>query len=299
MIENQTEDHLLSRYSTFKIGGIAKRLLLCNSTEDIQRTIYPSKQNELSWVIVGNGSNILFGDEGFPGLVIKLGKNFKNAIFHEKTVEVGAGVLLPTLSRHFLAKGWGGFEFMCGIPGTIGGAVRMNAGTRQGEIKNHFVSADVLSPSGEMCSISLEEMKFGHRTSCLASTRDIVLSVKFRCPYLDSRAHIKEKIKQIITERRKKQPKIKRNCGSVFKRPLGGKPAGWYIDQAGLKGLRVGGAMVAHEHANWIVNLGDAKAADVKQLIQRVQKEVFEQFGVLLEREVIYIPEDIVGVEYG
>jgi UDP-N-acetylmuramate dehydrogenase len=136
-------------------------------------------------------------------------------------------------------------------------------------------------------------MDFSHRHSMLAKTRDIVLSVRLKLPYLGKPENIKEKIKKIIAGRRAKQPKIKRNCGSVFKKPPGGKPAGWYIDQARLKGLRIGDAMVAQEHANWILNLGNAKAAQVKALISKIQDEVMKKFDVSLEREVIYVPEDI------
>lgn len=282
-------------YTTFKIGGMASYFSVGTSIEDVFRAIIWCKQHNLPWFILGNGSNILVADEGFPGLVIKLGRDFKKVIFGGNIVDVGAGVLLPALSRHFLAKRWGGFEFMCGIPGSIGGAVRMNAGTRQGEIKNHFISATVLAPDGSVWTMTREEMDFSHRHSCLAESRDIVLSARFKLPYLDKPEHIKKKIKLIIADRCGKQPKIKRNCGSVFKRPPGGKSAGWYIAQAGFKGLRMGDAMVAHEHANWIINLGRAKASDVKNLIQHLRKEVFNKFQISLNREVIYVPEDILG----
>lgn len=285
----------MKNYTTFKIGGMASYFSVGTSIEDIFRVVTWCKQRNLPWFILGNGSNILVADEGFPGLVIKLGRDFKKVIFGGNIVDVGAGVLLPALSRHFLSKGWGGFEFMCGIPGSIGGAVRMNAGTRQGEIKDYFISATVLAPDGSVWNITREETDFSHRHSCLAESRDIILSARFKLPYLDKPEHIKKKIKQIIADRSEKQPKIKRNCGSVFKRPPGGKPAGWYIAQTGLKGLRMGDAMVAHEHANWIVNLGRAKASDVKNLIQHLRKDVFNKFKISLEREVIYVPEDILG----
>jgi UDP-N-acetylmuramate dehydrogenase len=208
-------------------------------------------------------------------------------------VEAGGGAPMPALSSHCLSKGWGGFEFMCGIPGTMGGGVRMNAGTRDGEIKDHFISATVLSTDRNVRVVGKDEMSFSHRHSMLANTRDIVLSVRLKLPYLDKPENVKEKIKKIIASRRSKQPKIKRNCGSVFKKPPGGKSAGWFIDQAGLKGLRIGDTMVAHEHANWILNLGNAKAEQVKELISKIQDEVMKKFGVSLEREVIYVPEDI------
>jgi len=287
----------IDQYTTFKIGGSAQYFSSCNTVNEIQKALSWCEQQGLPWFILGNGSNILIADEGFPGLVLKLGHGFKAVSFSQNSVEVGGGVLLPALSRHFLSRGWGGFEFMCGIPGTIGGAVRMNAGTRDGEIKDHFISAKVLSPDGSVKVVGKEEMDFSHRHSALETTRDIVLSARLKLPYSENPENIKEKIKKIISSRRAKQPKIKRNCGSVFKKPPGGKPAGWYIDHAGLKGLRIGGAMVAHEHANWILNLGNARAEDVKALISRIQYEVMKKFDVSLEREVIYVPEDILGFE--
>lgn len=284
----------IKEFTTYKIGGCAKHMINCNSPKELQSCLYSLvKEKNLPWFILGNGSNILVSDEGFPGVVIKLGGEFKKVVFDEDTVNAGGGVLLPTLSRHCLSRGWGGFEFMCGIPGTIGGAIRMNAGTRQGEIKDNFVSATVLTPGGEMKVLSKKDMNFSHRHSKLAGSRDIVLSATFAKPYASDKVDIQKKIKEIIAARRQKQPRNKKNCGSVFKRPSGGKPAGWYIDQAGLKGYQVGDAMVAHEHANWIVNTGNASARDVRDIIAHVQEKVFLKFGIMLVREVIFVPEDI------
>jgi len=282
----------MDQYTTYKIGGSARYFFSCNTVNGIQKALSWCDEQSLPWFILGNGSNILIADKGFAGLVIKLSRGFKAFSFAQDTVEVGGGALMPALSSHCLSKGWGGFEFMCGIPGTIGGGVRMNAGTRDGEIKDHFISAIVQSPNGNVNVVGKDDMNFSHRHSMLANTRDIVLSVRLKLSYPDKPENIKEKIKKIIAIRRAKQPKIKRNCGFVFKKPPGGKPAGWYIDQAGLKGLRIGDAMVAHEHANWILNLGNAKADQVKALISKIQDEVMKKFGVSLEREVIYVPED-------
>lgn len=286
-------NYRLASHTTYRIGGPARYFSTCNSTDEIQEDIFFASKRNLPWFILGNGSNIIVSDEGFPGLVIKLGGNFKEVSFNEDTVEIGAGVLLPSLIKHFMPKGWGGFEFMCGIPGTIGGAARINAGTRQGEIKDNFISATILTPAGEIKTITKDAMNFSHRHSKLAETRDIVLSATFAKPYDSEKTSIDKKIKAIIKSRRDKQPKNHRNCGSVFKNPPGEKPVGWYIEQAGLKGAQIGGAMVAREHANWIVNLGSARSEHVKSLISMIQEEVFKRFGVSLEREIIYIPEDL------
>lgn len=283
----------ISEFTTFKIGGPANHFAVCDTIEELQKAVASSQFQGLPWFVLGNGSNILVSDDGFPGQVIKLSGDFQGVVFGQDSVQVGAGVILPGLSSCGLAKGWGGFEFMCGIPGTIGGAVRINAGTKQGEIKDHIISATVLTPAGEIKTLNKQELGFSYRHSKLVETSDIVLSATFAKPYVTDKAVIQEKIKEIIACRRQKQPRIKRNCGSVFKSPPGGKPAGWYIDQVGLKGFRIGDAMIAHEHANWIVNLGNARAVDVKAIISLVQETVFQKFGVMLEREVIYVPEDI------
>ena len=286
----------IQKYTTYKIAGYAKHMIKCDSINELQSCFLSQvKIKNLPWFLIGNGSNILVSDEGFPGVVIKLGGDFKKVVFDDDTVRAGGGVLLPALNRHCLSRGWGGFEFMCGIPGTIGGAVRMNAGTKQGEIKDHFVSATVLTPGGEIKQLLKKDLAFSHRHSMLVGSRDIVLSAMFAKPYISNKADIQKKIKEIIAARRQKQPRNKKNCGSVFKSPPGGKPAGWYIDQAGLKGFQVGDAMIAHEHANWIVNLGNATAKDVKAVISHIQNIVFQKFGIMLEREVIYVPEDILG----
>jgi UDP-N-acetylmuramate dehydrogenase len=287
------EKMLLATHTTFKIGGPARYVSVCNTTDELNAALSWCQQNGVPWFILGNGSNILVADEGFPGQVIKLGQGFKEITFYEDFAEVGGGVLLPALSRQMLAIGWGGFEFMCDIPGTIGGGVRMNAGTKQGEIKDYFVSAAVLTPSGDIKELSKLDLGFGHRCSRLSESRDIVLSATFAKPFASDKETIKKKIKEIIADRRRKQPRNKKNCGSVFNRPAGGKPAGWYIDKAGFKGYQIGDAMVAYEHANWIVNLGNATANDVKTIIRHIQETVFKKFGIALEREVIYVPEDI------
>lgn len=289
MLKNMT----IKEYTTFKIGGLARYFSACNSIEDFHDAVTWCKDRDLPWFILGNGSNILVSDDGFPGLVIKLCGDFKKVVFNENTVEAGAGVLLPVLSRLFLAKEWGGFEFMCGIPGTIGGAVRINAGTKQGEIKDNFISAMILTPGGEIRSVPKQEMEFAYRHSCLASTRDIILSASFSPPCFTDRDSIREKIKEIIASRRQKQPQNKRNCGSVFKSFPGQKPASWHLEKIGMKGMMIGDAMVANEHANWIVNIGRARSEDVKKLIKIGQKRVFAEYGIQLEREVIYLPEDM------
>lgn len=286
---------LTKNLTTFKIGGPVKYFKECETHDDLLSTIAWSLETSIPYLIIGNGSNILISDSGFEGLIIKLCGDFKKVAFFKDTVEAGAGIMLPALSRKFIQNSWGGFEFMCGIPGTVGGAVRINAGTKQGEIKDQFLYANILGHQGKTKIITKVEMNFSHRYSVLSKTNDIVLSAVFKKKYTSDKQTIIRNIKKIIIDRRQSQPSLKKNCGSVFKNPPNGKPAWWYIENAGLKGTRIGGAMVAYEHANWIVNLGDAKAVNVKSLIQFIQSVVFSEFGITLERELIFIPEDLYG----
>ena len=187
--------------------------------------------------------------------------------------------------------------FMGVIPGTVGGAVRMNAGTlEEGEIKDHFLNAQVLDPqTGELETCALEDMQFEYRKCALSQSRKILLQVTFSLPLIREKyqGEAREIINSILAIRRRKHPEIPLNFGSTFKRPAGGKPPGWYLEHVGMKGMRSGGAMVAVEHANWILNMGNATSQDVKILISEGQKRIFEEFGINLEREVIYLPEDM------
>jgi len=292
MIQAVYNYSLLNR-TTFKIGGSARYFISCSSVEELHKSIEWCKCEGLPWFVLGGGSNILVSDDGFPGLVIRLNGVFKEINFGRDIVQVGAAVLLPVLSRHFMENQWCGFEFMCDIPGTVGGAVRINAGTKEGEIMDHFVSAMILAPNGDLRSISQEEMDFSCRHTSLSDTKAIILSARFALVSKAEKGRIYEKMEQIMARRRQKQPRNRRNCGSIFKSNPGKTSPGWYIEQAGLKGVRVGEVMVANEHANWIVNLGKARAEHVKSLIEKIQTQVFREFGVRLEREVIYVPEDV------
>jgi UDP-N-acetylmuramate dehydrogenase len=241
------------------------------------------------------GSNVLVSDDGVPGLVIKLGKGFKRIEVDEAKgmISVGGGCPLPRLGMTLMKQGIAEFEYMCVIPGTVGAAVRINAGTKEGEIKDKFISADILMPDLRIINLSKGDIRFSYRHSDLIENRGIVLSARFQIGGRESPEGIQKRIKEIIAKRKSKQPENPRNCGSIFKNPNGEKPAGWYIEQAGLKSMRKGDAQIATEHANWIVNLGKATAADVKYLIHYAQEKVFDKFGIELIREMIYVPEDI------
>lgn len=286
----------LAGFTTYRIGGSASFFAEPETVADLMAVLGWARANGVDWFIIGGGSNILIADDGFPGLVIKLGRSFQAYSIDEENgiVTAGAATLLPLLGRDLLRKGWDGFIFMCVIPGTVGGAVSMNAGTtNEGEIRDQFLSADVLTEDLVVKSLSSYDLNFDYRYSSILKSRNIILSAKFKLEKQVGNDFLEMKLAKVSRKRKSVQPSVARNCGSVFKKPSSGESAGWYIERAGLKGHRIGDAQVAPEHANWIVNLNNAKAADVKNLIMLCQNLVYEKFDVRLEREVIILPDDI------
>ncbi len=287
----------LGSRATFRIGGPAKYFFVADSLDELCESLQWAKDNGLPWFLLGRGSNILVSDDGFSGLVVSLGKNFQEINFSKdgRLLTAGGGCALSKVGGILANKGWAGFEFMCVIPGTVGAAVRINAGTgREGEIKDGFHSAEILTPDLEIKTFSENGLNFSYRYSDLIKKGGIVLKASFRLENKKPSDTINKKLTKIAQKRKQNQPGNVKNCGSVFRNPDGEKAAGWYIEQAGLKGMRIGGAQVAPEHANWIVNLGDSTADDVKKIIHHIQKMVLAKFGFALEREVIYIPEDLI-----
>jgi len=286
----------LHSLTTFRIGGPARYFFTAHNEEELCHAIRWARAAGIPVFILGKGSNVLIADEGFHGLVIVLAGVFRSIDFDEQNgiVTAGAGASLVRLGNVLEERGWGGLEYMCCIPGTVGGAVYMNAGTKTGEIRDSFLDARIMTPYGEVKQFSAADMVFGHRTSSLRLSRNILLSARFRLTTRDLSAAIRERIRTQIQERNAKQPRNPRNCGSVFKSDANGVPAWKYIEGAGLRGLRVGDAMIAEEHANWIVNAGQATARDVKRLIKRIEDAVVEKFAVCLERELIIIPDDLI-----
>jgi UDP-N-acetylmuramate dehydrogenase len=292
-------NYSLKYLNTVRIGGSALYFSAPSTLSELKEILDFSITRNLQFYILGNGSNVLINDHDFNGVVIKLCGKFKEIIFHENdgTVTCGAGAFLMKLGNKIAERGCTGCSYMGVIPGTIGGAVRMNAGTlEEGEIKDHFLNAQVLDPqTGGLETYAAEDMQFAYRKCALSQSRKILLQVTFSLPLLREKypGEAGEIINNILATRRLKHPKIPLNFGSTFKRPLDGKPPGWYLEQVGMKGMRSGGAMVAEEHANWILNMGNATSQDVKNLISESKRRVFEKFGIYLEREVIYLPEDI------
>jgi UDP-N-acetylmuramate dehydrogenase len=285
----------LSEYTTYGIGGETQFFFSARTEEQLIEVLKWAKREGFPYFILGAGSNVLISDQGFPGLVVKLTGEFEQVEIDEgrRMVIAGGGAKVSSLGHQLIEKGWAGFEFMAVLPGTVGGAVKMNAGTKEGEIKDFLTKVQILHPPFfKKKVVKKEELKLSYRTSELKAS-EIILSAQFKLVRREKVSFLKERVKKMLAQRRRQHPKEGKNCGSVFKNPLGPYSAGWYIEQAGLKGKKIGQAQVSPKHANWIVNLGGARAKEVKTLINYLQKKVEERFGVKLEREVIYIPEDI------
>ena len=279
------ENEPLSSHSTMRVGGPARLAAFPTNAEELAALIRRAKEIGVRYVIVGNASNILFSDEGFDGLVI-FTTAMRRVVWNGTTVIADCGASLTGLAAAATKRGLSGLEFAFGIPGTIGGAVYMNAGAYGSQISAVLTKSTYLR-DGEIRERSAEDHLFGYRTSVYRSNSDIVLSAEFALTAGDPAA-IAEKAAQNMESRRSKQPLEFPNAGSVFKRPEGAFP-GALVEQAGLKGFRIGGAEFSEKHANFIVNRDHATADDILRLTETAQQEVYKRFGILLETEIIYI----------
>lgn len=282
-------DEKLSEYVNFKVGGPADILLIPNSKEQVIKSIKICKENNIPFYLIGNGSNILVRDGGFRGVVLSL-KNVKNIYVDGEKIEAECGVMLKEVSDKAIENSLTGFEFACGIPGTIGGAVFMNAGAYDGEIKNVIKEAEVLDRDGNIKVLSKEELELGYRTSKVMKDNLVVISATFELTKGD-KEKIRERVNELTEKRESKQPLEYPSAGSTFKRPEG-YFAGKLIQDAGLKGASLGGAAVSEKHSGFVINKDGATAEDVLNLIAHVQNEVKKQFGVELHTEVRIIGED-------
>ena len=280
------ENEPLSSHSTMRVGGPAALAAFPTNRSELSELIRTAKANNIRHIIVGNASNILFSDRGFDGLAI-FTTAMRNTVWNGTSVTADCGASLTGLSAAATKKGLSGLEFAFGIPGTIGGAVYMNAGAYGSQISAVLTSSEYLTRDGEILTRNAEDHKFGYRTSIYRSTDDIILSAEFTLLPGDPE-EIAAKAKKNMDSRRSKQPLEFPNAGSVFKRPEGAFP-GALIEEAGLKGLRIGGAEISEKHANFIVNKGNATADDILRLTETAQNKVYQKFGILLETEIIYI----------
>lgn len=280
------KDESMRLHTTFKTGGNAE-VLVQPAAEELMRVIELCNCYQEPWIVIGNGSNLLVSDEGIAGVVIEIGKYQSEIAIRDDMMVAQAGALMSTVAKQAASEGLTGLEFASGIPGTIGGAVVMNAGAYGGEIKDVLKYAAVLTPEGEVVKMTAEQLELSYRHSNIPEKGYIVLAVMLQLAKGDLEA-IAEKMQELKEQRVTKQPLEFPSAGSTFKRPEG-HFAGKLIQDAGLRGYRVGGAQVSEKHCGFVINCGDATSADIAALIRDVQAKVKDAFGVQLETEVKFI----------
>ena len=287
--ENVIVDAEMKNYVHFRVGGPADILLIPENKDQVVKTIEICKNNNIPYFVVGNGSNLLVRDGGIKGVVIKFNE-VKNITVQGEVIEAECGAMLKDVSNEALKSSLAGFEFACGIPGTIGGAVFMNAGAYDGEIAHVIESAEVIDNNGEIKVLSKDELELGYRSSVVMKKNYIVLSARFKLKHGEVRK-IKEIVEDLTNKRESKQPLEYPSAGSTFKRPVG-YYAGKLIQDAGLKGYVIGGAAVSEKHSGFVINKSNATAKDILDLIAHIQNEVKDKFDVELHPEVRIIGED-------
>ena len=288
--ENDSKiDEKLSSYVNFKVGGPADILLIPKSKEQVIKSVEVCKENKIPFYLIGNGSNILVRDGGFRGVVISL-KEVNTIIVDGDKIEAECGAMLKAVSDKAMENSLTGFEFACGIPGTIGGAVFMNAGAYDGEIAHVIESAEIIDEECNIVRLSNKDLDFGYRSSIVMKKGYTVLSAVFKLEKGQVKT-IKELVDDLTNKRESKQPLEYPSAGSTFKRPTG-YFAGKLIQDAGLKGYSIGGAAVSEKHSGFVINKGNATAKDITDLIKYIQDEVKRQFGVELHPEVRIIGEE-------
>lgn len=285
--ERMLFEESMSRHTTFRVGGEADCMLLVEKEEELLELIPYLNQIGQNYFILGNGSNLLVGDKGYKGIIIKLGNGMNRITVEGNHIRVQAGALLSETAAAAMQAGLTGMEFAAGIPGTIGGGIVMNAGAYDGEMKQITESVKVMDTAGEILILDNDTMEFGYRTSIIKNRPFIVLEILLRLTEGDP-ARIKARMEELSEFRKSKQPLNYPSAGSTFKRPEG-YFAGRLIMDAGMRGYRIGGAQVSEKHCGFIVNTGKATAADIREVIEEVQVRVKERFHVMLEPEVIFL----------
>ena len=284
--DNVLTDEPMSRHCSFRIGGNADFFVMPSGAQQVADTVAYAKREGLPYFVTGNGSNLLVSDEGFRGIIINIGKNMSDITVDGNRITAMAGATLAKIASVAASVGLAGMEFASGIPGTLGGAVYMNAGAYGGEMKDVVVTTQYLDDDGVVKEITGADHLFGYRTSVFYRG-GIVLGSVMELKYGD-RDEINALMADFNNRRRTKQPLEYPSAGSTFKRPEG-YFAGKLIEDAGLKGYSVGGACVSQKHSGFVINAGGATCADVLTLIEHIQRVVYEKFGVKLETEVKYL----------
>ena len=279
----------LAKYTTWKIGGPADCLVVPENKEQLAELVALLHAHRIPWTQLGRGSNMLVSDKGIRGAVIKLGQGFEEFRFEGETVTAGGGLSLVKLSVMAGTHGLSGLEFAGGIPGSVGGAVYMNAGAHGSDVSRIFMSADIVLDTGELVTYAAKDMAFDYRHSILHERKGIVTEAVFELQYGD-RKEISARMASYKDRRRRTQPLQSATAGSVFRNPPGDHAAR-LIEEAGLKGLRIGGAEISLQHANFIENTGQATAEDVLALIEHIKETIAKKNGIHMVPEVYVLGE--------
>ena len=297
------ENEPMSKHTSFKVGGVARYFAKAKSPDDLKKSLDLAREKGLPFFILGNGTNLLVSDKGFDGVIVTLAGEFSEIQdLGNGTFKAGAATPLGRFARHVLKQGFAGIHKLAGIPGTLGGAIYMNAGAYGQEIGNCCTAVTVLDNDGNTREYAASECEFGYRQSIFQKNNAIILSATFQLPTAESlgktSADLEAELAECMAKRKASQPLNMPNAGSTFKRLTVGAAdtptqiaPGYYIEQAGLKGYRIGGAEVSTVHANFIVNADGATASDIKKLSEFVQSKVAEKFGIQLHREIILLGE--------
>lgn len=278
------KDEPMKKHTTFRVGGNADYFVMPQNASEIREIVTLCKHAEIPYYILGNGSNLLVSDTGYRGVIIQIYKEMNDIQVEGDKIKVQAGALLSRVGNIALEAELTGFEFAAGIPGTVGGAVVMNAGAYGGEMRDIIVNATVLTQDGDIVTINKEDLELGYRTSVIAKKGYIVLEAEYQLQKGDKEA-IRAKMDELKVQRVTKQPLEYPSAGSTFKRPEG-YFAGKLIQDAGLRGFQVGGAQVSEKHCGFVINKDQATAADIMELMRQVSEKVMQEFGVKLEAEV-------------
>ena len=292
-------NELMSKHNTFGIGGKVNCFIYPNDKNELSMILKFTQKENIQLFIIGSGSNILVWDEGFKGVIISLNKTFKKLkITNELKIIAESGVMLGTMVKNAISNNISGLESLIGVPGTLGGALIMNAGAYGSEISNYFLEAKTMTLNGEIKQYKKHNIKFSYRHSNFPKN-EILIEASFQCKKGDKQKIQEDRIKA-SQNRKINQPLKFRSAGSIFKNPSNKLAAGYLIDQAGLKGKTKGDACISNKHANFIVNLGNATAKDVFHLIILAKKAVAKKFNVKLELEIklIGFPEKVLNKIY-
>ena len=277
----------MSGHTSFRVGGPADYFVQPASREEIRGAIMAAKEEKVPFFVIGNGSNLLVSDRGWRGMILQVGKNYQEITVDDNIITARSGATLARVAKEALDHSLTGMEFAAGIPGSVGGAVAMNAGAYDGEIRNILLDAEVMTSEGKFITIPAADLDLSYRHSCVFEKDYLVLSARFLLAPGDP-GQIRGRMDELARARKEKQPLEYPSAGSTFKRPKG-YFAGKLIQDAGLKGYTVGGAQVSEKHSGFVINRGGATAEEIAFLIAQVQKKVEQQFGVRMEPEVRFV----------